>query len=74
MDNVFAADSDVVIATIAEEWGLLLVLMMIVCVLGLGLFAVRSAAIERSTFFTIGACAAAGILLFQAILNGYWLL
>ena len=69
MSHVFAADSDVVIATIAEEWGLLLVLMMIVCVLGLGLFAVRSAAIERSTFFTIGACAAAGILLFQAILN-----
>ncbi len=69
MENVFAADSDVVIATVAEEWGLLIVLMMICCVLAFGMFAIRSAAVERSTFFTIGSCAAAGILLVQAILN-----
>ena len=69
MNHVFAADSDVVMATICEEWGLLIILMIALCVAALALFAIRSAAIERSCFFTIGACAAAGILLVQAILN-----
>ncbi len=69
MKNVFAADCDVVIATISEEWGLLIVLMLIGCVIALGLFAVRSAAVQRSSFFAIGGCTAAGILLVQAIFN-----
>ena len=69
MKNVFAADSDVVIATLAEEWGLLIVLMLIGCILALGLFAVRSAAVQRSSFFAIGGCTAAGILLVQTIFN-----
>ncbi len=69
MKNVFAADSDVVIATLAEEWGLLVCLMLIGCILALGLFAVRSAAVQRSSFFAIGGCTAAGILLVQAIFN-----
>ncbi|MBQ9929564.1 MAG: FtsW/RodA/SpoVE family cell cycle protein [Oscillospiraceae bacterium] len=69
MKNVFAADSDVVIATLAEEWGLLIVLMAIGCIIVLGLFAVRSAAVQRSSFFAIGGCTAAGILLVQAIFN-----
>ena len=69
MKGIFAADSDVVIATIAEEWGLLILLMLIGCILALGLFAVRSAAVQRSSFFAIGGCTAAGILLAQTILN-----
>ena len=69
MHHVFAADSDVVFATLTEEWGLLLCLMLIMCVLALGLFAVRSAAVGRNSFYTIGACTAAGILLMQAIFN-----
>ena len=69
MKNVFAADSDVVMATIAEEWGLLIILMLIGCIIALGLFAVRSAAVQRSSFFAIGGCTAAGILLVQAIFN-----
>ena len=69
MKNVFAADSDVVIATLAEEWGLLIVLMLIGCIVVLGLFAVRSAAVQRSSFFAIGGCTAAGILLVQTIFN-----
>ncbi len=69
MQNVFAADSDVVFATISEEWGLLMALMLVVCILVLGLFAMRSAAVGRSSFYTIGACTAAGILLVQVVLN-----
>ena len=69
MKNLFAADSDVVFATIAEEWGLVMALLPILCVLVLGIFAMRSSAVGRSSFYTIGACTAAGIMLFQCALN-----
>ena len=69
MKNMFAADSDVVFATISEEWGILMALMLVICILVLGLFALRSAAVGRSSFYTIGACTAAGVLLVQTILN-----
>ena len=69
MKNVFAADSDVVVATIAEEWGLALVIMIILSIVALAVFAVRSADVGRSSFYTIGACTASSILVVQVILN-----
>ncbi len=69
MKNVFAADSDMVVATICEEWGLLMLIMLVLSVIALGLFALRSSAVGRSSFYTIGGCTAAAILLVQVILN-----
>jgi cell division protein FtsW (lipid II flippase) len=69
MRNVFAADSDVAIATICEEWGLIMVIMVILAVVAMAVFCVRSAAVGRSSFYTIGACTAASIMLMQVILN-----
>jgi len=69
MKRIFAADSDVVFATVAEEWGILILLMAVVCILVYGLFTLRSAAATRSSFHTIVSCTAAGIFLVQAILN-----
>ena len=69
MKNVFAADSDVVVATLCEEWGLIMVGFMVLSIVGLAFFVVRSAAVGRSSFYTIGGCTAAGILLVQVILN-----
>ena len=69
MKYLFAADSDVVIATLTEEWGLLMVLLLLAAVIGLALFAVRSASVGRSSFYTIGGCTAACIMVVQAILN-----
>ena len=69
MKNLFAADSDVVIATICEEWGLVMVIFLLTAMVGLALFAVRSASIARSSFYTISSCTAAGIMLVQVILN-----
>ena len=69
MRNLFAADSDMAIATVSEEWGLLMLLMLAAAIMALAIFAVRSAAVGRSSFYTIGACAAAGVMLVQAILN-----
>ena len=69
MRNVFAADSDMVIATVSEEWGLIMVLLIILSIVALAIFAVRSAILGRSSFYTIGACTAASILVVQVILN-----
>ncbi len=69
MKNLFAADSDVVIATITEEWGLLITVMLILSVIALAAFVVRSATMGRSSFYTISACAAVCIMVVQVILN-----
>ena len=69
MQNVFAADSDVVIATIGEEWGMLMVVFLLLAIVGFALFVIRSSAVARSSFYTIGSCTAVGIMLMQAILN-----
>lgn len=69
MRRIFAADSDVVFATISEEWGILIAVMMVLCIIALGLFSLRMAGIGRSSFYTIGSCTAAGILLVQTIFN-----
>ncbi len=69
MKNIFAADSDVVFATIAEEWGLLICSMLILCVIVLGIFALRSSGVQRSSFYIISGCTAAGVLLVQAVFN-----
>ncbi len=67
--TLFSRDADIVIATLGEEWGLIMVCMMILSVVALAFFAVRCAAIGRSSLFTIASCASASILLIQAILN-----
>ena len=69
LQKVFAADSDIVFATISEEWGLILALMAVFAVAALGFFAIRTSRISRSSFYCIGGCTAAGILLIQASLN-----
>jgi len=69
MYTIFAADSDMVFATLGEEWGLLLVLMMVAAVVVLAVFTVRCASVCRSSFYAIGACTAGAILVVQVILN-----
>ena len=69
LKNVFAADSDIVFATISEEWGLIFACMLVGCIAVLGFFAIRTSRVARSSFYSIGACTAAGILVIQTILN-----
>ena len=69
LKRVFAADSDIAFATISEEWGLLMALSMVLCILVLAAFTFRSVRVGRSSFYTIGACTAASILIIQVILN-----
>ena len=69
LKRVFAADSDIAFATISEEWGLIVAVAMVLCILVLGLFTFRSIRVARSTFYTIGSCTAASVLMIQVILN-----
>lgn len=66
---VFAADSDIVFATVCEEWGLIVGICCVLYVLCIAMFAVRSASLCRSSFYAISACAAMSILVFQMVLN-----
>ena len=66
---VAAADTDLVFAFVSEEWGLLLGLMMIAVIVLLAAFVVRSAPVERSSFYSISAVSAVTIMVVQAMLN-----
>lgn len=69
LQYVFAADSDIVFATISEEWGLLLAVMAVLSIVVFALFAMRTTRVARSCFYSIGACTAASVLVIQTILN-----
>lgn len=69
MKNIFAADSDMAVATLTEEWGVIMLIMVIACIVAMAVFCVRSASVGRSSFYTIGACTAASIMIVQVILN-----
>lgn len=69
LQYVFAADSDIVFATISEEWGLLTAMMTVLCIVALGFFPIRTARVARSSFYSIGACIAASVLVIQTVLN-----
>ena len=69
LQNVFAADSDIVFATISEEWGLIIAVLAVLCIVACALFAIRTSRVARSSFYSIGACTAASVLVIQTILN-----
>ena len=66
---VAASDTDLVFAFVSEEWGLLVALMMVAVLVVLGIFVLKAASMGRSSFYTIGACAAMSIMITQTILN-----
>lgn len=66
---VAASDTDLVFAFVCEEWGVILGVLMVAAIIVLGVFVVRSCLVGRSSFYTIGACAAVAIIMTQTILN-----
>lgn len=69
LEQVQAAETDLVFGLLTEEWGLLVALLAVLSIITLSIFAVRSIWAGRSTFYTIGACSAMSLFLFQTILN-----
>ena len=69
LHNVAAADTDLVFGMLCEEWGLLIGALAVLSIVTLAVFAVRACRAGRSSFYTIAACAATSLLVFQTCLN-----
>ena len=67
--DIPAADTDLVFGVVCEEHGLLIALLCVVCVCAFAVFAARSVRTARSAFYSIAACAAGSMLVFQTALN-----
>lgn len=69
LQYIFASESDLVFGLISEEMGLLIALAAVVVIGGFAIYTRGMAAKSRSTFYSITACTAAGLLVVQAMLN-----
>ena len=69
LKGVVASNTDLVFGFVMEEWGLIIAVLLVMCIITLSLFAVMSIVAGRSTFYTICACGAATIFLIQTMLN-----
>lgn len=69
LKNVFAGTSDLMFGMICEELGLVLAVVVVLCIVMLSVYAKLDATRSRSTFYSIAACSAAGMMLFQTALN-----
>ncbi len=64
-----ASQTDLVFGVLTEEWGLIIAIMAVLAIITLSIFAFRSIWAGRSTYYTIAACSAMSIFLFQTVLN-----
>lgn len=67
--DIYAASTDMVFALICEEFGLILGIAILLCFAGIAFFAIHASKTAGSTFYTIAAVSAAGMMLFQLALN-----
>ena len=69
LKNVGASNTDLVFGMVAEELGLIIAVLTVVCIITFSLFTFKAAATSRSTFYTIAACSTSTMLVFQTVLN-----
>ncbi len=69
LHRIAAADTDLVFGMLCEEWGLLIAVLAVGSIVTLAFFAARACRVGRSSFYTIAACAAGSLLVFQTCLN-----
>ena len=69
LKGVVASNTDLVFGYVMEEWGLIIAILLVLCIITLSIFAVMSIVAGRSTFYTICACGAATMFMVQTILN-----
>lgn len=69
LKTVGASNTDLVFGMVMEEWGFVIAFLLVICIITFTLFAVNSIVAGRSTFFTIAACGAATMFIFQTTLN-----
>lgn len=66
---IFAGTSDLMFGLITEEMGLAVSIIVAITIVSLAFYARTSSSLSRSTFYSIAACASAGLLVFQSSLN-----
>ena len=69
LSDVAASSTDLVFGLLSEEWGLVIAILAVLCIVTLGVFAYRSIIAGRSTYYCIAACATTSLFMFQTILN-----
>jgi len=69
LSRVFAGYTDMVFGVMAEELGLIVAILAVVAIFILGVFAIRSSANARSSFYVIAAGATVTMFMTQVILN-----
>ena len=69
-----ASESDLVFGTISEEMGLISALMLAVTIGGFMIYARAVIIKSRSVFYSMAACSAGGLLVFQAALHIFGIL
>jgi hypothetical protein len=69
LKDIVAANTDMVFAVICEELGLIIAICMVLAVLALAFFALRSARHGRTAYFAIASCGAMAMLMVQMGLN-----
>ena len=67
--DVFAAAEDLIFGLVCEELGMLTGFLIVFSLILLALAAMYNAKFSRSSFFTLAACAASGMLIVQTALN-----
>ena len=67
--EIFAATEDLIFGLVCEELGILTAFLIVICLAGVCFAAAYNAKFARSSFFTIAACAAAGMIIVQTALN-----
>ena len=69
LKGVVASNTDLVFGFVMEEWGYIIAVLLVLCIITLSLFSVMSIVAGRSTFYTICACGAATMFMVQTMLN-----
>lgn len=67
--NVYGAINDIIFGVICEEWGFIFAVALVLSFVFIAISALVNSIASRSAFYTIGAVAGAGLLLFQCALN-----
>ena len=69
LKNIPASETDLVFGFLTEEWGLIIAVLAVLSIITLTIFAVRSIWAGRSSYYTIAACSAMSLFIFQTMLN-----
>ncbi len=69
LHNVAASETDLVFGVLCEEWGLIIAFLAVMSIFTLCVFTFRVVQNGRSSYYTIAACAASSLMVFQTMLN-----